>query len=193
MSDHLDRLHADLLALNERLRGEALHRYGRLNPFAENLFDWKERGGAWTKGTRGVTIYDSATLIGDVEIGEETWVGPFTLLDGSGGLRVGHHCSIAVGCQLLSHDTVRWALSGGVAEPERSATSIGDCCFLGTLSVVVKGVSLGDHCLVGAGAVVTQDAPPNSILAGVPARRIGTVGVDGSGCVELSYEDPELP
>jgi acetyltransferase-like isoleucine patch superfamily enzyme len=187
MPDPLEQLRLDLVALNERTRSEALRRYARLNPFVENLTDWKERGRAWTGEDQRVTIYASATLIGDVELGHDTWVGPFCLLDGSGGLKVGHHCSISTGAQVLSHDTVRWALSGGLAEYERSATRIGDCCFIGSHSVVLRGVTVGDHCLIGAGAVLGEDAPSHSIYAGVPARRIGTVEVDEGGEVSLVY------
>ncbi len=191
MSDRLEVLRADLLALRDRLRADTLERFARQNPFIEDLIDWGERGRAWTNEDRGVTVYDSATLIGEVEIGEHTWIGPFTILDGSGGLTVGHHCSIAAGCQVLSHDTVRWALSGGAAEYEQAPTAIGDCCFLGSLSVVVKGVTIGAHSLVAAGSVVTADAPAYSILAGAPARRIGTVVVEPDGQVRLRYD--ELP
>jgi acetyltransferase-like isoleucine patch superfamily enzyme len=187
MADRLDRLHEDLRALHARLERDTLERYARMNPFNEDLFDWKERGNAWTKSDSGVTIYNSTTLAGDVSIGDETWIGPFCSLDGTGGLAIGHHCSISLGCQLLSHDTVKWALSGGREDYEYAATTIGDCCFLGTLAVVTKGATVGDHSLVAAGAVVVDDVERYSIVAGVPARRIGTVAVDESGNVGLTY------
>ena len=41
------------------------------------------------------------------------------------------------------------------------------------------GVTIGDHAVVGAGAVVTSDVEPYAIVAGVPAKRIGTVRLDG--------------
>ena len=187
MSDRLRALHEDLRALHEHLRGETLERYGRMNPFAEDLFDWHERGRAWTRDDRGVTIYNSTTVVGDVEIGEETWIGPYCSLDGSGGLSIGHHCSISLGCQLLTHDTVAWAVSGGRAEYERAPTKIGDCCFLGTYAVILKGTTIGDRCVVGAGAVVSGDVPGGTIVAGVPARPIGTVEVASDGSVKLHY------
>jgi acetyltransferase-like isoleucine patch superfamily enzyme len=187
MTDRLQTLHEDLRALHERLRSETLGRYGRMNPFVEDLFDWHERARAWTRDDRGVTIYNSTTVAGDVSIGDETWIGPFCSLDGSGGLSIGHHCSIALGCQLLTHDTVAWALSGGRAEHERAPTSIGDCCFLGTYAVILKGTTIGDRCVVGAGAVVSGDVPSDTIVAGVPARPIGTVEVSAGGAVRLHY------
>ena len=188
VNPRLDQLHADLRELHLHLREETMRRHGRMNPFTEDLFDWKARGRAWTGDDRDVTIYNSTTVVGDVEIGEGTWIGPFCSLDGTGGLSIGHHCSISAGCQLLSHDTVAWALSGGRADPERAATRIGDCCFLGSHAVVTKGVSIGARCLVAAGSVVTADVDDHLIVGGAPARRLGTVAVDPSGVVSLRYD-----
>jgi acetyltransferase-like isoleucine patch superfamily enzyme len=53
---------------------------------------------------------------------------------------------------------------------------------------VLKAVTIGDHCLIGAGAVVTKDVPSYSIVAGVPARRIGKVIVGEKGEVELQFD-----
>lgn len=185
--DRLDALQRDLLALRDRLQAQTRERHQRLNPFFEDLVDWRATGRAWTGDDRDVTVYGSATLIGDVEIGAATWVGPFCMLDGSGGLTIGHHCSIATGAQLLSHDTVQWALTGGERGPERTATSVGDCCFIGSHAVITRGVSIGDHCVIAAGAVVTGDVPARSIVAGVPATRIGHVRLTPDGAV-LEYD-----
>jgi acetyltransferase-like isoleucine patch superfamily enzyme len=185
--ERLDRLHADLLALHRRLRTQTLDEYQRMNPFTEDLIDWKERGRAWTRDDRGVTIYDSTSIVGEVEIGEGTWIGPYCSLDGTGGLTIGHHCSISSGCELISHDTVRWALSGGVEDYEYAPTRIGDCCFLGSRVVVTKGVTVGDRCVIAAGAVVTDDLPDQSIAGGVPARRIGEIRIE-DGAISLDYD-----
>jgi acetyltransferase-like isoleucine patch superfamily enzyme len=172
-----------LLDLRRTLRDATRARYGRVNPFNEDLFDWKEKGEF--AGGKDVTIYDSATLVGDVTIGDHTWIGPFCSLDGTGGLTIGSYCSISSGTHLMTHDTVKWALSGGRAAYEYAPIRVGDHCFLGVSSVVTRGVTIGDSCVVGAGAVVTSDLPALSIAAGVPARVIGRVVIGDDGQVTL--------
>lgn len=177
----------DLGEIRRFLRNETLETYQRINPFFEDLSDWHEKGLAWTQDDREVTIYESTTVVGDVTIGRGTWIGPFCSLDGTGGLTIGEHCSISLGCQLLSHDTARWALSGGRSSYEHAPTSVGDHCFLGTHAIITKGTVIGDRCLIAAGAVITTDVEDGSIMAGIPARRIGHVEVDADGSVELRY------
>lgn len=175
-----------LRSVHVKTRKYIKEQYNRVNPFYEDLFAWKERGKFTAPSSQNVTIYNSATVIGDVKIGDNTWIGPFCMIDGSGGLTIGANCSIATGTQIMSHDTVRWAVSGGQEPYEYSPTSIGDCCFLGAHSVIVRGVTIGKHSIIGAGAVVTKDVPEFSIVAGAPARIIGHVSIQ-SGKVSLIY------
>ncbi len=188
LDDDLKGLWSSLVRLHHRLRDHTKETYNRINPFYEDLFQWSERGSFCGNKDKGITIYNSTTVSGDVKIGEHTWIGPFCSLDGSGGLRIGRYCSISLGCQLLTHDTVKWALSGGIAPYDRRPTIIGDCCFLGSHVVITKGVTVGDHCVIGASTVVTRDVPDYSIMAGVPARQIGEVHINKNGDVKLEYD-----
>jgi acetyltransferase-like isoleucine patch superfamily enzyme len=129
-----------------------------------------------------------AWISGDPEIGAGTWIGAFTVVDGSGGLRIGAGCDVSAGAQIYTHNTVRRCVSGrAFADVERAPTWIGDHVFLGAGAVVLMGVRIGDRAVIGAGAVVTADIPEATIVAGVPARRVGTVRVDG-GSVQLLHD-----
>ena len=119
---------------------------------------------------KGTSVYDSAIVIGDVAVGEGTWIGPFELLDGSGGLTIGSHCSISAGVQIYTHDTVAWALSTGAREADRAPVVIGDGCYVGPNAVISKGVTIGDRCVVGSNSFVNSDLPNDSRAWGVPAR-----------------------
>lgn len=123
-----------------------------------------------------------AWITDDPRIGTGTWVGAFTVLDGSGGLRIGAGCDISAGAQIYTHNTVRRCVSGReFSEVERAPTRIGDHVFVGANAVVLMGVRVGDRAVIGAGAVVTADVDPATIVAGVPARAVGTVHiVDGT-------------
>jgi acetyltransferase-like isoleucine patch superfamily enzyme len=117
-----------------------------------------------------------AWIIGDPEIGPGTWIGAFTVIDGSGGLKIGAGCDISCGAQIYSHSSMRRCVSGRqYATVERRATTIGDRVFIGANAVVNMGVSIGDEAVVAAGAVVTHDVLARIVVAGVPARPVARV------------------
>jgi len=121
-----------------------------------------------------------AWIVGEPEVGEGTWIGAFTVVDGSGGLRIGRGCDISCGAQIYTHSTVRRCVSGRVfPKVEQAEVEIGDRVFVGANAVILMGVTIGDGAVVAAGAVVTESVPAGTIVAGVPARVIGRVEVDG--------------
>ena len=177
-------LHDDLAALYDGLQATMREHWRRDLPFDELLFDRHERARRLGFG-EGTSIYQSSYVYGDVQVGRDTWIGPFTLLDGTGGLRIGDNCSISTGVQIYSHDSVKWAVSGGTASYERAAVEIGSCCYIGSQSVVAKGVSVGSQSVVGACSFVNRDLPPRTIAVGAPCRVIGRVEVAADGDVKL--------
>ncbi len=120
-----------------------------------------------------------AWIIGEPAIGEGTWIGAFTLVDGSGGLTIGQGCDISSGAQIYTHSSAKRCVSGrAFSEIERAPVTIGDHVFIGANAVINMGVTIGDRCVIGAGAVVTSDLPSESIAVGVPARVVGAVSFD---------------
>ena len=59
---------------------------------------------------------------------------------------------------------------------------IGDNVFVGTGSIVCKGVTIGNNSVIGAGSVVTKSFAENSIVGGNPAELLGKVNHDTSSC-----------
>jgi acetyltransferase-like isoleucine patch superfamily enzyme len=123
-----------------------------------------------------------AWIIGEPVIGDGTWIGAFTVIDGSGGLEIGEGCDISSGVHIYTHSSARRCVSGRrFPVVERRPVRIGDRVFIGANAVVNMGVTIGDEAVIGAGAVVAKDVPPRAIVAGVPARQIGAVDLSDPG------------
>ncbi len=117
-----------------------------------------------------------------ITIGEHTVINRQCCLDGRGGLRIGCNVSISPGVWLLTdaHD---------MQDPQfpevLAPVVIDDYVWLGSRAMVLPGVSIGRGAVVAAGAVVTKNVAPYTIVAGVPARPIGTRSRDLQ--YQLSY------
>lgn len=119
-------------------------------------------------------VHFTSQVSGTIEIGEDVkW--SFALsgncyVQGINGVRMGDGTLFAPGVKIISanHDPAN--LAGHV---RTRGIEIGKFCWIGANAVILPRVILGSGCIVGAGAVVTRSFPPRSILAGVPAKRIG--------------------
>ena len=117
-----------------------------------------------------------AWIIGDPVVGEGTWIGAFTVVDGSGGLTIGAGCDISSGVHIYTHSSALRCVSGReYPTVDRAPVSIGDRVFIGANAVINKGVTIGDAAIIGAGAVVTKDVPAKAVVTGVPAVITGWV------------------
>lgn len=77
------------------------------------------------------------------------------------GVHIGAYSYVAFDAAILSHDMTR---------AKKVDTYVGSHCFIGARSLILPGVTIGDGSIVAAGAIVTADVPPHSIVAGNPAR-----------------------
>lgn len=107
---------------------------------------------------RGAVIMMGAVINIGAVIGEGTMIDMGAVLGGRA--TVGKNCHIGAG-----------AVLAGVVEPA-SATPVivEDGVLVGANAVVIEGVRIGAGAVVAAGAVVTEDVPPNAVVAGTPAR-----------------------
>lgn len=110
--------------------------------------------------------------VGDVLIGDHTRIGLHNTIIGP--VKIGNHVNLAQGITVtaLNHnfdDTNKRIDEQGVST---KAVTIEDDVWIGANAVILPGVTIGNHCVVAAGAVVTKDVPPHSLVAGVPAKVI---------------------
>lgn len=119
-----------------------------------------------------------AIITGKPEIGEGTWIGAFTLIDGIGGLKIGKGCNISCGAHILSHSTVNRCLSERKYKLiDKKLTEIGDFVFIGENATILMGAKIGHHCVIAASCLVEEDAEimPYSLVAGVPGRIVRNI------------------
>jgi acetyltransferase-like isoleucine patch superfamily enzyme len=143
----------------------------------------------------GVTVEPFAFLEGDDEgelrIGDGTLIGPHTYLQGLGGIRIGRRVGVGAGAVLLTAVHAETAPGGPITDgPLRyGAVEVGDGCDIGVGALLLPGTSLGPGTQVGAGAVVRGRHAANSVIAGVPARRLRGRG-DGDWAKGLATTPP---
>ncbi len=107
-------------------------------------------------------------------------IGPGTNVNGLGtkilvaeSVTIGAGCTFSWDVQILDNDFHAITL-GGVQQPKVAPVVIGDRVWVGTRAVILKGVTIGDGAVVAAGAVVTKDVPSGAVVAGIPAKVVGS-------------------
>jgi len=143
----------------------------------------------------GVRIYDFVNLYG-CEIGDQSKIGAFVEIQR--GARIGRrvkvssHTFICEGVTIeddvfIGHGVCfindrypRATTSDGrpqtAADWELIPTLVRQGASIGSGATILCGVTVGERAIVGAGAVVTHDVPPDTIVAGVPARVLRQIG-----------------
>lgn len=152
----------------DRLQADMRERWNRDLPLEELIFDRWDRAKSLGFGA-GTSIYHNSYVYGDVQVGENTWIGPLTILDGTGKLTIGSHCSISAGVQIYTHDSVEWAISGGTKKYQYAPVIIEDNTYIGPNAIISRGVTLGRGTVVGANSFVNASFPAGSKIAGSPA------------------------
>ena len=75
--------------------------------------------------------------------------------------------NVAIANQVVIHDHDSHEIEG---TPSSDPIKIGNHVWIGMRAIILKGVTIGDGAVVAAGAIVTKDVPPNTVVAGVPAK-----------------------
>jgi UDP-2-acetamido-3-amino-2,3-dideoxy-glucuronate N-acetyltransferase len=141
-------------------------------------------------------IWHFSHILSDSQIGEECSfgqncvVGPTVKI--GNGVKVQNNVSIYEGVELeddvflgpsMVFTNVINPRAFIVRRNEFKKTLLKKGCSIGANATIVCGVTIGEYALIGAGAVVNKDVKPYALMAGVPAKQIGWVGISGSTLV----------
>lgn len=112
----------------------------------------------------GLKLGRDVRVIGRPDFGSEPYL-----------IEIGDHVTISGNVTFITHDGATWVfrhLPSYLGLQRFGRIVVGDNCFIGAGAVIMPEVHIGANSVVGAGAVVTRSVPANSVVAGVPARRI---------------------
>lgn len=107
---------------------------------------------------------------GRLELGPRSIVGRHCLLDARGGIRIGADVNVSSYARLM---TAKHRVDDPDFEAAFEPAVLGDRVWVALGATVLGGVTIGEGAVVAAGAVVTKEVDPYTIVGGVPARPIG--------------------
>jgi acetyltransferase-like isoleucine patch superfamily enzyme len=177
------RLVLKAIRLPARLKGADFANDAFLGPG----YDWLTVRWRGVQADKGVLIGKNAwiQIVGEdpkavIHIGSNTHIGRNVVISCKSRIMIGSGCLFSYNVSLLDHD--HQFLFG--VSPTVSGTTegvriyVGNNCFIGAHSFILKGVMLGEGCVVGANSVVTRSFPPGAIIAGSPACEVGRIVYD---------------
>ncbi|KAA0548115.1 2,3,4,5-tetrahydropyridine-2,6-dicarboxylate N-acetyltransferase [Bacillus sp. BGMRC 2118] len=130
-------------------------------------------------GDNAVIMMGAMINIGAV-VGEGTMIDMGTILGGRA--TVGKNCHIGAGT----------VLAGVIEPPSAKPVVVEDDVVIGANAVVLEGVTVGKGAVVAAGAIVIEDVPPYTVVAGTPARVIKQIDEKTKSKTEIKQELRQL-
>lgn len=145
----------------------------------------------WRK--KGAVIGQNCEIYSRANLGSEPYL-----------ITIGDHVRITDNVRFVTHDGGIWVLRGdksGFSDTYKKMDKfdpihICDNVHIGLNATIMPGVTIGENTIIGCGAIVTKDIPPNSVVAGVPAKIIKSLveyekGINGL-CLDtkdMSYKN----
>lgn len=114
------------------------------------------------------------------KVGQNVYVGGGLIVaslisENSCSLTIKNRVAIGPRVTLILSSDANWSNLTRVIKPIKGSITLEDDCWIGAGAIIMPNITVGSSSIIGAGAVVTKDVPPFTIVAGVPARKIKTV------------------
>lgn len=118
-----------------------------------------------------------------LSVGDDVFLNRGSFIDTKGGVTIGDYVGIGEFVRIFTHNHSESDHSRRTYAPVR----IGDYSKVFSGAMILPGVVIGSQAIVAGGAVVTTDVPPNSVVAGIPARVIRERKTDGRTGKDLNH------
>lgn len=121
--------------------------------------------GKWVNIDKGATFGD------EIKLGNGSGIGANCSIPN--GVTIGENCMLGIDILMFTNEHRHDDLSIPMGRQGRTATEpilIGNDVWIGSRSLIMKGVHIGDGAIIAAGSVVTKDVPPYEIWGGNPAK-----------------------
>ncbi|MCB2078723.1 MAG: acyltransferase [Novosphingobium sp.] len=99
-------------------------------------------------------------------------IGPGCVLGAASPIHLGLHARLSKDV-LLETAGLDFSVNALPYKHVSKPIRIGDGVWIGARAIILGGVEIGERSVVAAGSVVTRSVPPNTIVAGVPAKQVG--------------------
>lgn len=118
-----------------------------------------------------------------LSLGDDVFFNRGIFIDSKGGVNIGDSVGIGEFVRIFTHSHSESDHSQRTYSPVK----IEDYAKIFTGAMILPGVTIGEQAIVAGGAVVTKDVPPNSVVAGIPARIIRERNTEGKTREDLNH------
>lgn len=118
------------------------------------------------------TITGQGDIYNNLKVGNISRFNIGCLLNLGDKITIGNHVGFGQQVMILTESHAIGPAEYRSGELRPKPVKIGNGCWVGARAMILPGVTIGDGAVVAAGAIVTKDVPPHTVVAGIPAKVI---------------------